>query len=54
MKTDVTDNIIDSKQTFILSNGDRDIVMNLLENPPEPNDTLKKLFLNKEDSTIIQ
>lgn len=54
MKTDVTDNIIDSKQTFILSNGDRDIVMNLLENPPEPNAALKKLFLTKDDSTVIR
>jgi len=31
-------------ENLILSNRDRDLVMNLLENPPEPNDSLKGLF----------
>lgn len=31
-------------ETLILSNKDRDFIMNLLENPPEPNEALKGLF----------
>lgn len=37
---------IDLKENedLILSNRDRDLIMNLLENPPEPNEALKGLF----------
>lgn len=37
---------IDLKENedMILSNRDRDLIMNLLENPPEPNEALKGLF----------
>ena len=31
-------------ETIILTNKDRDLVMSKLENPPEPNEALKKLF----------
>lgn len=31
-------------ETLLLSNKDRDFIMNLLENPPEPNEALKGLF----------
>lgn len=31
-------------ETLVLSNRDRDLVMNLLDNPPEPNEALKGLF----------
>ena len=31
-------------ETLILSNKDRDLVMSVLENPPEPNEALKGLF----------
>ena len=31
-------------ETLILSNQDRDLVMDLLDNPPEPNEALKGLF----------
>lgn len=31
-------------ETLILSNEDRDLVMSVLENPPEPNEALKGLF----------
>lgn len=31
-------------ETLILSNKDRDLVMSVLENPPEPNEVLKGLF----------
>ena len=31
-------------ETLILSNEDRDLVMSVLENPPEPNGALKGLF----------
>lgn len=30
--------------TLLLSNRDRDLVMSILENPPEPNEALKGLF----------
>lgn len=30
--------------TLVLSNRDRDLIMMALDNPPEPNDALKKLF----------
>lgn len=36
---DLTEN-----ETLLLSNRDRDFVMNILENPPEPNEALKGLF----------
>lgn len=36
---DLTEN-----ETLVLSNLDRDLVMNLLDNPPEPNEALKELF----------
>ena len=31
-------------ETLVLSNRDRDSIMEALENPPEPNDALKELF----------
>lgn len=31
-------------ETLLLSNKDRDLIMNLLDNPPEPNEALKELF----------
>lgn len=31
-------------ETLVLSNRDRDLIMSALENPPEPNVTLKGLF----------
>lgn len=31
-------------ETLMLSNRDRDLVMSVLENPPEPNEALKGLF----------
>ena len=31
-------------ETLMLSNRDRDLVMAALENPPEPNEALKRLF----------
>ena len=31
-------------ETIILTNKDRDLVLSALENPPEPNEALKKLF----------
>lgn len=31
-------------ETLLLSNRDRDLVMSILENPPEPNEALKGLF----------
>lgn len=31
-------------EKLILSNKDRDLVMSVLENPPEPNEALKGLF----------
>lgn len=31
-------------ETLMLSNRDRDLVMAVLENPPEPNEALKGLF----------
>lgn len=31
-------------ETLILSNEDRDLVMSVLENPPEPNEALTGLF----------
>ena len=36
---DLTEN-----DTLVLSNRDRDLMMNALDNPPEPNEALKKLF----------
>lgn len=36
---DLTEN-----ETLVLSNRDRDLVMNLLDNSPEPNEALKELF----------
>lgn len=36
---DLTEN-----ETLVLSNRDRDLVMNLLDNPPEPNEALRELF----------
>ena len=36
---DLTEN-----ETLLLSNRDRDFVMNIPENPPEPNEALKGLF----------
>ena len=36
---DLTEN-----DTLVLSNRDRDLVMMALDNPPEPNEALKKLF----------
>lgn len=32
-------------EILMLSNCDRDFVMSLLENPPEPNEALKGLFI---------
>ena len=31
-------------ETLLLSNRDRELVMSILENPPEPNEALKGLF----------
>ena len=31
-------------ETLLLSNKDRDFIINLLDNPPEPNEALKELF----------
>ena len=31
-------------ETLLLSNHDRDLIMRVLENPPEPNEALKGLF----------
>lgn len=31
-------------EILVLSNRDRDLVMDALENPPEPNEALKRLF----------
>ena len=31
-------------ETLLLSNRDRDLVMSILENPPEPHEALKGLF----------
>lgn len=31
-------------ETIMLSNRDRDTVMEILENPPDPNEALKRLF----------
>ncbi len=31
-------------ENLVLSNQDRDFIMNLLDNPPEPNEALKGLF----------
>ena len=33
-----------ANETLVLSNRDRNLVMDLLDNPPEPNDALKGLF----------
>lgn len=35
---------IAENEMLILSNRDRDLVMSVLENPPEPNEALKGLF----------
>lgn len=35
---------LSENETLVLSNRDRDLVMNLLDNPPEPNKALKELF----------
>jgi len=35
---------IAENEKLILSNRDRDLVMSVLENPPEPNEALKGLF----------
>ena len=35
---------LSENETLVLSNRDRDLVMNLLDNPPEPNEALKELF----------
>ena len=38
--------IINDSSSRVLSNRDRDLVLNLLNNPPEPNQKLKKLLLS--------
>lgn len=38
--------MIKDSQSRILSNRDRDLVLSLLDNPPKPNSTLKKMLLN--------
>lgn len=35
---------LSENETLVLSNRDRDLVMNLLDNPPEPNEALRELF----------
>ena len=35
-------------ETIKLTNKDRDLVMSKLENPPEPNEALKKLFIENK------
>ena len=37
------------QETIKLSNQDRDLVMEELENPSEPNEALKKLFVSSRD-----
>ncbi len=34
------------EEKILLSNTDRELVMASLENPPEPNEALKELFIN--------
>ena len=36
------DNVLEKHQNRILSDRDRDIFLAMIENPPEPNETLKK------------
>ena len=36
------DNVLDKHQNRILSDRDRDIFLAMIENPPEPNEALKK------------
>ncbi len=40
------------QETIKLSNQDRDLVMEKLENPSEPNEALKKLFDSSRDSKL--
>ena len=35
---------IEKEETILLSNKQRDMVLSLLDNPPEPNEALRKLF----------
>ena len=35
---------IEKEETILLSNKQRDMVLSLLDNPPEPNESLRKLF----------
>lgn len=35
---------LSENETLVLSERDRDLVMSALENPPEPNEALKRLF----------
>lgn len=35
---------LSENETLVLSNRDRDLVMNLLDTPPEPNEALRELF----------
>lgn len=35
---------LSENETLVLSNRDRDLVMNLLDNTPEPNEALRELF----------
>lgn len=43
--------IIDDSPSRVLSNRDRDLVLDLLNNPPEPNHRLKGLLLNAAKHT---
>ena len=47
---------MDKIETIILTNKDRGLVMSALENPPEPNEALKKLFTenNTPDNPLSQ
>lgn len=35
---------LEEQETLLVSNRERDLIMNALENPPAPNSALKKLF----------
>lgn len=39
---DAAEEVLEKHQTRMLSNRDRDIFLEMLENPPEPNEVLKK------------
>lgn len=42
---DKSDEIVKKSNILVISNSDRDLFLASLENPPEPNENLKKAFL---------